>query len=42
MRIGLYDHINDPLETTNVALENPKIVAKLLPLLEEGNTGLYK
>ena len=40
--IELYDHQNDPLETINIAAENPEIVANLMPLLEKGNTGLYE
>lgn len=40
--IELYDHENDPLETINVAAQNPDIVQKLMPLLEKGNTGLYE
>ena len=39
--IELYDHQTDPLESINIAAENPKIVAELMPLLEKGNTGLY-
>ncbi|MFY0625783.1 MAG: sulfatase [Reichenbachiella sp.] len=34
--IELYDHIIDPLETINVAAENPKVVEELFPLLENG------
>ncbi len=40
--IELYDHINDPNESINIATSKPKIVEKLLPLLEQGNTGIYK
>ncbi len=29
-------------ETVNIALESPKVADKLMPLLEKGNTGLYK
>lgn len=39
--IELYDHHTDPLESVNIAAENPKIVAELMPVLEKGNTGLY-
>lgn len=39
--LELYDHKNDPLETRNVADENPSIIRKLNPLWEQGNTGLY-
>jgi arylsulfatase A-like enzyme len=40
--IELYDHLNDPLETKNVAADFPEIVNELSPLLEKGNTGLYE
>lgn len=36
--IELYDHINDPNETKNIAAENPDVVQRLLPILEKGNT----
>ena len=39
--IELYNHQTDPLESVNIAAENPEIVAALMPLLEKGNTGLY-
>ncbi|PZX61380.1 arylsulfatase A-like enzyme [Algoriphagus ratkowskyi] len=39
--IELYDHQTDPLETINIAEQNPKIVTELMPLLEKGNTGLF-
>lgn len=39
--IELYDHLTDPLESINIAAENPEIVAELMLLLEKGNTGLY-
>lgn len=39
--IELYDHNADPYETENIALENPEIVKKLLPLLEKGYNGMY-
>ncbi|MBI9063892.1 MAG: sulfatase [Marinilabiliaceae bacterium] len=39
--IELYDHLNDPYESVNVAIEKPEIVKQLMPLLEKGNTGLY-
>lgn len=39
--VELYDHQTDPLESVNIAAENPNIVAELMPLLEKGNTGLY-
>lgn len=40
-KVELYDHINDPLETKNIAAEQPKLVEQLLVQLEKGNTGLY-
>ncbi|WP_236959072.1 sulfatase [Joostella atrarenae] len=40
--IELYDHKEDPLESVNVAAEHPDIVADLMPLLEKGNSGIYK
>ncbi|MDO5971806.1 sulfatase [Flavivirga aquimarina] len=39
--IELYDYLNDPFETINIASENAETVNKLMPLLEAGNTGLY-
>lgn len=40
--IELYDHTKDSFqEHRNIADEHPEIVAKLMPLLEKGNTGLY-
>ncbi len=39
--IELYDYKNDPWETQNIAIKKPKLVQKLMPLLELGNTGLY-
>ena len=39
--LELYDHVKDPNETMNVASESLAIVNQLLPVLEEGNTGLY-
>lgn len=39
--IELYDHRQNESEQINIAAENPEIVEKLLPLLEQGNTGLY-
>jgi hypothetical protein len=38
----LYDHLSDPYENRNVAKENPAMVEKLMPVLEKGNTGLYR
>jgi arylsulfatase A-like enzyme len=40
--IELYDHHLDPLETKNIARENPVLVEKLMELLKKGNTGLYQ
>ena len=39
--IELYDLINDPDETKNIAENNKEIVNELIPLWEKGNTGLY-
>ncbi|MBM1106215.1 sulfatase [Aurantibacter crassamenti] len=40
-RIELYDHRQTDKEHINIAAENLDIVEKLLPLLEQGNAGLY-
>ncbi len=40
--IELYNYIVDPHETRNLAGELPDKVVELLPLLEEGDTGLYR
>lgn len=40
--IELFDHHQDPLETKNVAVENPKIIEEILPIWENGNTGLFE
>lgn len=40
--IELYDHLNDPFESINIADLNPDIVKNLMPVLENGNTGLYE
>ena len=40
--IELYDHLVDPYETINIADKEPEIVNTLMPVLERGNTGLYK
>ncbi|WP_372775233.1 sulfatase [Mangrovibacterium sp.] len=37
--IELYDHLNDPLETKNIAAENPELVARLMAQLEAGWKG---
>lgn len=34
-RVELFDHAVDPLETTNIAGEQPAVVARLLPILRE-------
>ncbi len=39
--IELYDHTEESLETSNNAMLKEEIVNRLLPLLEEGNTGLF-
>ncbi len=39
--IELYDYLEDPFETKNLASDKPEIVKKLMPLLEKGNTGLF-
>jgi len=39
--VELYDHQLDPNETMNIADEHPEIVKKLMPLWEQGNTGIY-
>jgi hypothetical protein len=39
--IELYDHHTDPLETQNIALENPQLIESLMEISEKGNTGLY-
>lgn len=40
--IELYDYSNGFYEAENIALENPEIVKKLLPILDKGDTGLYR
>lgn len=40
--IELFDHEEDPNETENVADKHPDIVKSLLPIWEEGNTGLFE
>ena len=39
--IELYDYLEDPFETRNLASDKPEIVKELMPILEKGNTGLY-
>jgi len=41
-QIELYDHYLDPYESKNIAMENKQIVDQLMPLLEKGDTGIYK
>lgn len=41
-KIELYDHKNDPNESKNIAIENPELVKKLMPIWEKGNTGIYE
>lgn len=40
--IELYNEKKDPYENVNVAAEKKKIVKRLMPLWEKGNTGLYE
>lgn len=40
--IELYDHFSDPTEERNIAASAPDLIRQLMPLLEKGNTGLYK
>lgn len=40
--VELYDYRNDPYETENIAGKYPGIVAELMPLLEAGDTGLFR
>lgn len=40
--VELFDHQNDPHESINVADQHPEIVELLMPILEAGNTGLFK
>ena len=40
--IELYDYLEDPYETKNLASEKPAIVKELMPILEKGNRGIYK
>ena len=39
--VELYDHQYDPHENWNVAADQPEVVEKLMPLWEQGDTGLY-
>ncbi len=38
----LFDHQKDPNENINIAASNPEIIEKLLPLLEDGDTGIFE
>ncbi len=40
--LELYDHTTDPHENKNIAEANPEVVQKLMPILEKGDTGLYR
>lgn len=40
--IELYDYRKDPYETENIAGKNPGLVSKLMPLLESGDTDLFR
>jgi len=37
----LFDHLNDPYETVNIAGDQPETVHELMPLWEKGNTFNY-
>ncbi|MCG8308179.1 MAG: sulfatase [Cytophagales bacterium] len=39
--VELFDHRSDPLETKNVAPENPSVIESIMPVWEAGNTGLF-
>jgi len=41
-RIGLFDHVTDPYETTNVAAAHPAVVARLLLQLEANQPRLRR
>jgi len=40
--LELYDHQADPYENENVAAQSPDLVESLLPIWEEGNTGVFE
>ncbi|MDR1865707.1 MAG: sulfatase [Bacteroidales bacterium] len=40
--VELYDHKTDPHESRNIAGTHQKLVARLMRLLEKGDTGLYR
>ncbi len=39
--VELYDHTGDLEEKKNIAVERPEVVNRLMPLLENGNKGLF-
>jgi arylsulfatase A-like enzyme len=41
-QIELYDHENDPYENRNIAAEEPATVQRLMKLLDEGDTGVFR
>ncbi|MFC2156491.1 sulfatase [Acidobacteriota bacterium] len=40
--VELYDHQTDSHENLNIAADFPEVVNRLMPLLEKGDTGLYR
>ncbi|MEM9829241.1 MAG: sulfatase [Bacteroidota bacterium] len=40
--LELYDHQTDPYENDNIAAQSPNLVKSLLPIWEEGNSGLFE
>ena len=40
--IELFDHHADPWENRNIADQDPEVVKKLLPVLEEKDFGMYR
>lgn len=40
--VELYDYRKDPYEKENIAAAHPEIVEQLMPLLEKGDTGIFK
>lgn len=40
--IELYDYSKDSYETENIAEKHPEIVGRLMPLLEAGDTGVFR
>jgi len=39
--VELFDYMADPNETVNIAVDHPEIVKELMPVLEEGYTGVF-